>query len=79
MISCMVAILEAVRRQPKRHQRQKLHRSLQSPHPETRELAQAGFEEWANGLPREEVSDLVDVRTGRSVRRVPGWGWVEAE
>jgi hypothetical protein len=79
MISCMVAILEAVRRQLKRQQRQKLHRSLQSPHPETRELAQAGFEEWAGGLPREKASDLVDVRTGRSVRRVAGRGWLDAK
>lgn len=41
MISCMSIILEAVRRELKRRQRRELNRSLQSPHPEAREIAEA--------------------------------------
>jgi Arc/MetJ-type ribon-helix-helix transcriptional regulator len=72
-------ILEAVRRELKRRQRQELNRSLQNPHPETSELAEAGFEEWAARLPEERASDLVDVRAGRSVRWVRGRGWLEGK
>jgi hypothetical protein len=72
-------ILEAVRRELKRRQRQELNRSLQNPHPETSELADAGFEEWAARLPEEKASDLVDLRAGRSVRWVPGRGWLEGK
>ena len=72
-------ILEAVRRELRRRQRQELNRSLQNPHPETSELADAGFEEWAARLPDEKASDLVDVHAGRSVRWVPGRGWVEGK
>jgi Arc/MetJ-type ribon-helix-helix transcriptional regulator len=72
-------ILEAVRRELKRRQRQELNRSLQNPHPETSELADAGFEEWATRLPEEKASDLVDLRAGRSVRWVPGRGWLEGK
>jgi Arc/MetJ-type ribon-helix-helix transcriptional regulator len=72
-------ILEAVRRELRRRQRQELNRSLQNPHPETSELADAGFEEWAARLPGERASDLVDVRVGRSVRWVPGRGWIEGK
>jgi hypothetical protein len=72
-------ILEAVRRELKRRQRQELNRSLQNPHSETSELADAGFEEWAARLPDEKASDLVDVHAGRSVRWVPGRGWVEGK
>lgn len=72
-------ILEAVRRELKRRQRQELNRSLQNPHPETSELADAGFEEWTARLPEEKASDLVDLRAGRSVHWVPGRGWLEGE
>jgi Arc/MetJ-type ribon-helix-helix transcriptional regulator len=72
-------ILEAVRRELKRRQRQELNRSLQNPHPDTSELADAGFEEWAAKLPEEKASDLVDLRAGRSVRWVPGRGWLEGK
>ena len=72
-------ILEAVRRELKRRQRQELNRSLQNPHPETSELADAGFEEWTARLPKEKASDLLDLRAGRSVRWVPGRGWLEGK
>ncbi len=70
-------VLEAVRRELKRRRREELNRSLQKPHPETSELADAGFEEWGSRLPEEKASDLVDVRAGRSVRWMPGRGWIE--
>jgi Arc/MetJ-type ribon-helix-helix transcriptional regulator len=70
-------ILEAVRRELKRRQRQDLNRSLRNPHPETSELADAGFEKWAARLPEEKASDLLDLRAGHSVRWVPRRGWLE--
>ncbi len=72
-------ILDAVRRELKRRQREELKRSLQNPHPETSELADAGFADWGARLPDEKASDLVDLRAGRAVRWVPGCGWVEGK
>ena len=69
-------ILEAVRRELKRRQRELLRRSLANPHPETSELADAGFDDWAAGLPGGEGEDLVDARRGSKVRWVLGRGWV---
>jgi hypothetical protein len=68
-------ILDAVRRELKRREREELKRSLKSPHPETSELADAGFDDWAVRLPAEKASDLLDLRAGVSVRWVPGRGW----
>lgn len=70
-------ILDAVRRELKRREREELKRSLKSPHPETSELADAGFDDWAARLPDEKASDLLDLRAGRSVRWVPGRGWTD--
>jgi hypothetical protein len=70
-------ILDAVRRELKRRQREELKRSLYHPHPETSELADAGFADWGARLPDEKASDLVDVRAGRAVRWVPGRGWID--
>ncbi len=72
-------ILEAVRRELKRREREELRRSLESPHAETSELAEAGFAEWGAGLPGEKTDDLVDIRSGRSVRWVEGRGWLEGK
>jgi len=71
-------ILEAVRHELERRRREELRRSLNRPHPDSSELADAGMDEWALGLPDEDVTELVDVRAGRPVRWVPGEGWVEA-
>jgi Arc/MetJ-type ribon-helix-helix transcriptional regulator len=70
-------VLEAVRQELRRRRRDELKRSLRSPHPESKRLADAGFDEWAKGLPGEDV-ELVDVRAGTPVRWVPGKGWLEA-
>lgn len=69
-------VFEALRRELKRRQRKELKRSLLNPHSETTELADAGFDEWASRLTDEKASDLVDLRAGRSVRWVPGRGWL---
>jgi len=72
-------ILEAVRRELKRRQREELDRSLRNPHSEASELAEAGLKEWGARLPEEKASDLVDFRAGRSIRWVPGRGWLEGK
>ncbi len=72
-------ILDAVRRELKRREREELKRSLENPHSETSELADAGFDDWAARLPDEKASDLLDLRAGRSVRWVPGRGWTEGK
>jgi Arc/MetJ-type ribon-helix-helix transcriptional regulator len=71
-------VLDAVRHELKRRRREDLQRSLRSPHPESEQLAEAGFGEWASGLPEEDAADLVDMRAGTPVRWVAGEGWVEA-
>jgi Arc/MetJ-type ribon-helix-helix transcriptional regulator len=69
-------VLEAVERELKRRRRELLRRSLANPHPETSELADAGFEDWGAGLGDDRTADLVDTRRGTRVRWVPGRGWV---
>ena len=70
-------IAEAVRRELDRRRREGLLRSLENPHPESREFAEQGFEEWSRGLPDEDAAALVDSRAGKPVEWVPGSGWVE--
>jgi hypothetical protein len=70
-------IAEAVRREIDRRRRDELHRSLNNPHPETADLAELGFDDWAGSLPDESAESLVDMSAGRSVRWVPGEGWIE--
>lgn len=68
---------EAARHELERRRRALLERSLRSPHPETAELAEAGFQEWASSLPEEGAAGLVDLQAGKEVRWVPGEGWTE--
>ena len=68
--------LEAVRREVRRRRRPLLQRSLANPHPESSELADAGFEEWGRRLPDDNASDLVNPRGGDRVHWKPGRGWV---
>lgn len=72
-------VLEAVRHELQRRRREELQRSLRAPHPDSEQLAEAGFDEWAASLPTEDAADLVDVAAGKPVRWVPGQGWVEAK
>jgi hypothetical protein len=72
-------ILEAVHRELDRRRREELRRSLRQPHPEIRDIVAAGFDEWAANLPTEEISGLVDLEAGVSIRWVPETGWVEED
>lgn len=72
-------VLEAVRGELQRRRREALRRSLEEPHPEGTELAEAGLDHWAEGLPADAAGDLVDVGGGSPVRWVPCEGWVEGE
>ena len=45
--------------------------------PESAELAEEGFEEWARSLPEEDTEALLDSSLGTPIRWVPGEGWVE--
>jgi hypothetical protein len=70
-------VAEAIRRELDRRRRDELHRSLNNPHPETGDLAELGFDDWARSLPEEDAESLVDMTAGKSVRWVPGEGWIE--
>jgi hypothetical protein len=76
--NCSKFIQEAARRELVRRRRDLLERSLRSPHPDTAELAKAGFRDWASSLPAEDAADLVDLGAGTAVRWVVGEGWTEA-
>jgi hypothetical protein len=69
-------IAQAVAHELLRRRREGLLRSLEHPHPEAAELADAGLDEWAAALPQEE--GLVDMAAGKPVRWVEGEGWIEA-
>ena len=69
-------VLEAVRRELRRRQKEMLRRSLANPI-EAAGLVEEGFAEWAAGLPAEDAGSLIDPRAGRAVRWVQGKGWVE--
>jgi hypothetical protein len=68
-------IAGAVERELARRRREELLRSLERPHPEAVELAEADLGEWAADLPEDER--LVDLSLGRPVRWVEGEGWIE--
>jgi hypothetical protein len=70
-------VADAVRRELDRRRREELRRSLQSPHPESADLAGEGLEAWTRSLPEEDTATLVDDRLGKPVRWVAGEGWVE--
>lgn len=70
-------VVEAVRRELDRRRRLELSRSLRNPHPEAVDLAGQGLQEWANGLPEEDVEGLLNASAGKPVRWVAGEGWLE--
>ena len=69
-------VLEAVRRELVRRRSEELRRSLREPHVEANELADTGFEDWANATGA-SGGGLVDERAGRRIRWSPDGGWVE--
>ena len=68
-------IKEAVGRELKRRRREGLRRSLRNPHSESEQVAGAGMDEWAKTLPDEDVTELVDLGTGKKVEWISGRGW----
>ena len=68
-------VLDAVRRELERRKREELRRSLAAPHVEAEEIAEIGFDGWAEDLLAEDAAGLVDVAAGAAVRWVPGEGW----
>jgi hypothetical protein len=58
-----------------RRRREGLRRSLEHPHAEAAELADAGLDGWAASLPEDE--GLADIAAGKPVRWVEGEGWIE--
>ena len=70
-------VAEAVRRELERRRRAELRRSLESPHPKSAELVDQGLDEWARGLPNEDVASLVNDRAGTSIQWIAGKGWNE--
>ena len=69
-------VLEAAERELELRRRRELERSLRYPHPEGRQVAEAGFEEWGEAWSTDE-EDLVDSSAGRPVRWTPDDGWRE--
>jgi len=69
-------VLEAAERELELRRRRELERSLRYPHPEGRQVAEAGFEEWGEAWSTEE-EDLVDSSAGRPIRWTPDDGWSE--
>lgn len=68
-------ITEAVRRELMERVRAEFLRSLENPHPESLEMAELGFDDWARlGL---DDQDLVDPDAGTPIRWVEGKGWEE--
>lgn len=70
-------VLDAVRREIHRRRREELRKSLANPHPESAETEALGFSEWAEALPAEDVSELVNLDAGTPIQWIPGRGWVE--
>lgn len=70
-------VADAIRRELERRRREELHKSLNNPHPETADLTELGFDDWATSLPEEDAESLVNMTAGKSVRWVPGEGWKE--
>ena len=68
-------IAEAVQHEVTRRRRAALLESVQSPHPETTQLVDAGLTDWTSELPDDE--GLFDTSAGIAVRWVEGQGWIK--
>lgn len=71
-------VLAAVLRELERLRQEELARSLEHPHAESEEVAEAGLSEWRSQM-SEGDEDLLDASAGRGVRWEPGKGWVEVD
>jgi Arc/MetJ-type ribon-helix-helix transcriptional regulator len=72
-------VLEAVRREIDRRREEALRLSLESPHPESRDLAEAGLTDWGGSVSGPGAEDLLLRDGGTAVRWVPGRGFEEVD
>jgi len=70
-------VAEAVTRELARRRRAALRASLSSPHPESRQVAEAGVADWGRSLPPGDAEGLLEPSQGRRVSWVDGKGWTE--
>jgi hypothetical protein len=68
---------QAVRHELARRAREQLRASLESPHPESREMAELGLAEWAKSLPEDDAASMCDLSAGTPIRWSEDDGWVE--
>ena len=68
-------IVEAVQREVARRRHVALMQSVQSPHPETTQMVDAGLSDWTSELPDDE--GLMDPAGGTAVRWIEGQGWIK--
>jgi hypothetical protein len=68
-------VAEAIRHELQRRRREALKAALENPHPESAELAEAGWAEWAAGADPAD-RDLVDPEGGTAIEWSPEKGWV---
>lgn len=69
-------VLEAVEHELESRRRQELLTSVESPHPQSEEVAEAGLGEWGGwGAAGDE--ELLDAGAGRDVSWSPSRGWAE--
>lgn len=71
-------VLKAVTRELERRRTEQLRQSLRHPHPESLDMAEAGFAIWAEGL-AEDASDLIAPGAGEEVRWTADHGWMGTE
>jgi hypothetical protein len=73
--ACDRFIAEAVQHEVTRRRRAALMQSVQSPHPESAHLTEAGLSDWTAELADDER--LLDPAGGTAVRWVEGQGWIK--
>ncbi len=69
-------ILDAVKHELENRLRQELLASVESPHPQSEEVAEVGLSEWGDWGAAED-EELLDAQAGSSVRWCPGQGWTK--
>jgi post-segregation antitoxin (ccd killing protein) len=69
-------VAEAIRRELDRRRREALRAALENPHPETAELAEVGWAEWAKTADPEDAG-LVDPNGGTPIQWSAEKGWVK--
>jgi hypothetical protein len=74
-------LAKAAQRELKRRARRALKEALDARTftAEDQQLADGGFQAWAEALPSDDVGAMVDLDAGTPVRWVPGEGWREGE